>query len=162
MRSAVDTTLEEIQKLRIIDKELAKAQAASPETKPSKTINENLIEERTLNKLKKEPAAKEKSVVEDLVQQQIEDQVTQIEDQQAMQSSFDILEYGAHLDTAPPPSADQVLIEKVQQEEKEQQKKKKLEEMAKKKAAEMDQLDIDRGNEGHLASQAALDHVEVK
>lgn len=29
MQSAVDTTLEEIQKLRIIDKELAKAQAAT-------------------------------------------------------------------------------------------------------------------------------------
>ena len=79
-----------------------------------------------------------------------------------MQSSFDILEYGAHLDTAPPPSADQVLIEKVQQEEKEQQRKKKMDEQAKKKAAEMEQQEIDRGNEGHLASQAALDHVEVK
>ena len=86
-----------------------------------------------------------------------------MDDKQVMQSSFDILEYGAHLDTAQPQQpSDQVLIEKVQQEEKEQQRKKKMEELAKKKAAEMEQQEIDRGNEGHLTSQAALDHVEVK
>ena len=69
MQSAVDTTLEEIQKLRIIDKELAKAQATTADAKPSKGINENLIEERTLSKLKKEAATKDKGAVEDLVQQ---------------------------------------------------------------------------------------------
>ena len=70
MQSSVDTTLEEIQKLRIIDKELAKAQAATADVKTSKDgINENLIEERTLSKLKKEPSSKDKGVIEDLVQQ---------------------------------------------------------------------------------------------
>lgn len=68
MQSAVDTTLEEIQKLRIIDKELAKVQATTTEPKPSKEgINENLIEERTLSKLKKEVATKDKGAIEDLV-----------------------------------------------------------------------------------------------
>lgn len=86
-----------------------------------------------------------------------------MDDKQVMQSSFDILEYGAHLDISQPQQpADQVLIDKAQQEEKEQQRKKKLEEQAKKKAAEAEQQEIDRGNAGHLASQAALDHVEVK
>lgn len=47
-----------------------------------------------------------------------------MEDQQAMQSSFEILEYGAHLDTAPPTSSDQLLIEKQQGERELQQKKK--------------------------------------
>ena len=42
------------------------------------------------------------------------------------------------------------------------QRKKKAEEQAKKKAAEAEQQELDRGNEGHLSSQAALDHVEVK
>lgn len=70
MQSSVDTTLEEIQKLRIIDKELAKAQAATADVKTNKDgINENLIEERTLSKLKKEPSSKDKGVIEDLVQQ---------------------------------------------------------------------------------------------
>jgi len=70
LQSSVDTTLEEIQKLRIIDKELAKAQAATTETKTSKEgINENLIEERTLSKLKKEASSKDKGAIEDLVQQ---------------------------------------------------------------------------------------------
>lgn len=70
MQSSVDTTLEEIQKLRIIDKELAKAQAATADVKTNKDgINENLIEERTLSKLKKEPASKVQGVIEDLVQQ---------------------------------------------------------------------------------------------
>lgn len=118
MQSAVDTTLEEIQKLRIIDKELAKAQAATSDTKTNKDgINEHLIEERTLSKLKKGAAAKDKGVVEDLVEQQIDDQITKMDDKLVMQSSLDILEYGAHLDTAQP--SDQVLIEKAQQEEKE-------------------------------------------
>jgi hypothetical protein len=103
MQSAVDTTLEEIQKLRIIDKELASAQAATGDTKGSKDgINEHLIEERTLSKLKKDAASKDKGVIEDLVQQQIEDQVTKMDDQQVMQSSLDILEYGAQLDTTQP------------------------------------------------------------
>jgi hypothetical protein len=69
MQSAVDTTLEEIQKLRIIDKELAQAQATTADAKPSKGINENLIEERTLSKLKKEVATKDKGAVDDFVQQ---------------------------------------------------------------------------------------------
>lgn len=69
MQSSVDTTLEEIQKLRIIDKELAKAQAATADVKTKDGINENLIEERTLSKLKKEAASKDKGVIEDLVQQ---------------------------------------------------------------------------------------------
>ena len=68
MQSAVDTTLEEIQKLRIIDKELAKAQAATTEAKTGKDgINENLIEERTLSKLKKVAHSKDKGVIEDIV-----------------------------------------------------------------------------------------------
>ena len=70
MKSAVDTTLEEIQKLRIIDKELANAQAATTEAKTGKDgINENLIEERTLSKLKKGSPAQDKGAIEDLVQQ---------------------------------------------------------------------------------------------
>lgn len=86
-----------------------------------------------------------------------------MDDKQVMQSSFDILEYGAQLDTAQPQqSVEQLHAEKVLQEEKEQQKKKKLEEQAKKKAAEAEQQELDHGNEGHLSSQAALDHVEVK
>jgi len=86
-----------------------------------------------------------------------------MDDKQVMQSSFDILEYGAQLDTAQPqPSAEQIRAEKAQQEEKELQRKKKMEEQAKKKAAEAEQQELDRGNEGHLSSQAALDHVEVK
>ena len=84
-----------------------------------------------------------------------------MDDKQVMQSSFDILEYGAQLDTAQP-LAEQIHAEKALQEEKELQRKKKAEEQAKKKAAEAEQQELDHGNAGHLSSQAALDHVEVK
>jgi len=106
MLTSVDTTLDEIRKLRIIDQELARAQASSG-AKPGKdVINENLIEERTLSRLKKDTPARDKGVIEDLVHQQIEDQVTRMDDAQLMQSSLDILEYGAHLDTAQPTTAE--------------------------------------------------------
>lgn len=63
--------------------------------------------------------------------------MSKLDDKQVMQSSFDILEYGAHLDTSQPQqSPDQAHIEKMQQEE--QMRKKKLEEQAKKKAAELE------------------------
>lgn len=103
MLTSVDTTLDEIRKLRIIDQELAKAQATGGPAKPSKDgINENLIEERTLSKLKKETPSRDKGTIEDFVHQQIEDQVTRMDDAQLMQSSLDILEYGAQLDTSQP------------------------------------------------------------
>lgn len=38
---------------------------------------------------------------------------------------------------------------------------KKREAEAKKKAAELEQQELDRANEGHLSSQAALDDVQV-
>lgn len=107
--SAVDTTLDEIKKLRIIDKELANAQAAATDLKTNKDgINESLIEDRTVSKLKKDARGSEKDhsiahgVIAALVQEQIEDQVTKMDDKQTMQSSFDILEYGANIDTSQP------------------------------------------------------------
>lgn len=67
MLSSVDTTLEEIRKLRIIDQELAKAQANTPPAKTGKDgINENAIEERTLSKLKKD-STHDKGTIEDMV-----------------------------------------------------------------------------------------------
>lgn len=72
MLSSVDTTLEEIRKLRIIDQELAKAQATTPSKTGKDGINENAIEERTLSKLKKD-AMHDKGAIEDMVHQQIED-----------------------------------------------------------------------------------------
>ena len=75
MPSAVDTTLDEIKKLRIIDKELANAQAAATELKTNKDgINESLIEEKTVSKLKKDGKGSDKDhsntqgVIETLVQ----------------------------------------------------------------------------------------------
>lgn len=85
--SAVDTTLDEIKKLRIIDKELANAQAAATDLKTNKDgINESLIEDRTVSKLKKDARGSEKDhsiahgVIAALVQEQIEDQVTKMDD----------------------------------------------------------------------------------
>ena len=76
-------------------------QSPGAPAKPSKdAINEGLIEERTLSRLKKDTPARDKGAIEDLVHQQIEDQVTRMDDAQLMQSSLDILEYGAHIDTA--------------------------------------------------------------
>ena len=72
MVSSVDTTLDEIRKLRIIDQELAKAQVEAPKPKKD-AINEKLIEERTLSKLTKEVATRDSGVIEDPVHQQIED-----------------------------------------------------------------------------------------
>ena len=70
MLTSVDTTLDEIRKLRIIDQELARAQASSGPAKPGKdAINENLIEERTLSRLKKDTPARDKGTIEDLVHQ---------------------------------------------------------------------------------------------
>ena len=136
MLTSVDTTLDEIRKLRIIDQELARVQASSGSAKPGKeAINENLIEERTLSRLKKDTPARDKGAIEDLVHQQIEDQVTRMDDAQLMQSSLDILEYGAHLDTAQPATAEPQAPDKAQREEKELQMKKREAE-AKKKAAE--------------------------
>jgi len=116
MVSAVDTTLDEIRKLRIIDQELAKAQVEAPKAKKD-AINENLIEERTLSKLKKETSSRDKGAIEDLVHQQIEDQVTKMDDEQLMQSSLDILEYGAELDTSTSAATDQA-AEKAKREER--------------------------------------------
>ena len=68
--SAVDTTLDEIKKLRIIDKELAQAQATAADLKTNKDgINESLIEEKTVSKLKKDAKGDEKDqgVIETLV-----------------------------------------------------------------------------------------------
>lgn len=136
MLTSVDTTLDEIRKLRIIDQELARVQGSGGSAKPGKdAINENLIEERTLSRLKKGAPARDKGTIEDLVHQQIEDQVCQIDDAQLMQSSLDILEYGAQLDTAQPVAAEPQASDKAQKGEKELQMKKREAE-AKKKAAE--------------------------
>lgn len=72
-KSAVDTTLDEIRKLRIIDKELANAKNEDNEEnlQKKKKIDQKGIEESVLKKIKKDK--KGKGRIETLVQEQIED-----------------------------------------------------------------------------------------
>ena len=59
-KSAVDATLEEIQRLHIIEQELAKAQVGTADTahQKSKEINQGKIVSDTLSKIKSEQAGK--------------------------------------------------------------------------------------------------------
>jgi len=95
--NSVDTTLEDIRKLRVIDKELASANYGTSEPEKKDHIDEKEIEENTLNQIKTK--GKSKNDLEKMVQEQIVDQANQIEDTQTLQQNFDILEYGVTLDT---------------------------------------------------------------
>lgn len=87
--SSVDSTLLEIQKLHVIEDELA---ANNKESKKSKDkIDQNLIELQTLSKVKSQGGKKDRSAIEAMVQDQIQDQANQIEDTQTLQQSMDIL-----------------------------------------------------------------------
>lgn len=101
-QSAVDATLEEIQRLRIIEAELAKANIGSSETSNQKVINQNQIETETLNKVKAEMKGKaghkDKLRVEELVQQQIEAQANTIEDIDTLAQNAEIMNYGNYID----------------------------------------------------------------
>ena len=92
--SAVDSTLEEIKKLRIIDSELAMANGDDASSQPDK-IDEESIESSTLEQL---GGNKDRPTVETLVQQQIQDQVAKIDDHNTLLENFDTLEYGANID----------------------------------------------------------------
>jgi hypothetical protein len=92
--SAVDSTLEEIQKLRIIDSELARASGEDTPAQPDR-INEQAIESTTLQQL---GDRKDRPTVESLVQQQIQDQADRIDSATALIENFDTLEYGANID----------------------------------------------------------------
>ena len=92
--SAVDSTLEEIQKLRIIDNELARASGEDTPAQPDR-INEQAIESTTLQQL---GDRKDRPTVESLVQQQIQDQADRIDSANALTENFDTLEYGANID----------------------------------------------------------------
>ena len=84
-KSAVDTTLDEIRKLRIIDKELANAKNEDNEDnlQKKKKIDQKSIEENVFKKIKKDN--KGKIGIESLVQQQIEDQTEEIEASETLQ-----------------------------------------------------------------------------
>jgi len=103
-KSAVDATLEEIQRLHIIEQELAKAQIGTAETahQKSKEINQSKIVSDTLSRIKSEQAGKapkkDSMRVEQLVQQQIEEQTTAIEDSNTMEQNADVLNYGNYID----------------------------------------------------------------
>lgn len=101
-QSAVDATLEEIQRLHIVEQELARANIGTSETSSQKVINQNQIETETLNKLKAEMKGKaghkDKLRVEQLVQQQIEDQANAIEDVDTLAQNAEIMNYGNYID----------------------------------------------------------------
>jgi hypothetical protein len=93
--TAVDSTLAEIKKLRIIDSELAMANGdPEPASQPDE-IDEQSIESSTLEQLGDN---KDRPTVETLVQQQIQDQVDKIDDHNTLLENFDTLEYGANID----------------------------------------------------------------
>lgn len=56
--NSVDTTLEDIRKLRVIDKELAQANYGSSEPEKKDHIDEKEIEENTLNQIKSKGKSK--------------------------------------------------------------------------------------------------------
>lgn len=97
-KSAVDTTLDEIRKLRIIDKELAVDEVSEKNQVKKNSIDEKGIEESILKKIKKDKHGKGR--IETLVQEQIEDQADEIEASQTLQQSQEALEYGVMVDTA--------------------------------------------------------------
>jgi hypothetical protein len=67
--NSVDTTLEDIRKLRVIDKELASANYGTYEPEKKDHIDEKEIEENTLNQIKTK--GKSKNDLEKMVQDQI-------------------------------------------------------------------------------------------
>jgi len=69
--NSVDTTLEDIRKLRVIDKELASANYGTNEPEKKVNIDEKEIEENTLNQIKTK--GKSKNDLEKMVQDQIVD-----------------------------------------------------------------------------------------
>ena len=130
--NSVDTTLEDIRKLRVIDKELASANFGGHEEFSGKKdkIDEKEIEENTLNAIKTK--GRSKKDLESMVQDQIQDQANQIEDSQTLQQSFDILEYGVTLDTSDYKGQDSPDKDVRELQEKEAAEKRKKEEKAKK------------------------------
>lgn len=93
--SAVDSTLEEIKKLRIIDSELAKAGGDSEGAQARDKIDEKQIEASTMEQL---GGSMDKPAIETLVQQQVQDQVEKIDSRNTLIENFDTLEYGANID----------------------------------------------------------------
>lgn len=95
--SAVDSTLEEIKKLRIIDSELAKRSGSedSESAQAGDKIDEKQIEATAMEQL---GGAKDRPAIESLVQQQVQDQVDKIDSRNTLIENFDTLEYGANID----------------------------------------------------------------
>lgn len=93
--TAVDSTLEEIKKLRIIDSELAKAGGDSEGAQARDKIDEKQIEASTMEQL---GGSTDKPAIETLVQQQVQDQVEKIDSRNTLIENFDTLEYGANID----------------------------------------------------------------
>lgn len=103
-KSSVDTTLDEIRKLRIIDRELASDAKNEASDAKKKQIDEKGIEESVLKKVKSSKGGHGR--IETLVQEQIEDQAEEIEASQTLQESQQALEYGVMVDTAANESED--------------------------------------------------------
>lgn len=161
-KSAVDTTLDEIRKLRIIDKELANAKNEDNEENEGKKkkIDQKGIEESVFKKIKKDKHGKGR--IETLVQQQIEDQADEIEASETLQQSQEALAYGVMVDTAAEETEGQdstisELEAAAAQERKKQTEQKVIaKELEKKNSSE---FDIDNSNQSHTQSQAALDDI---
>ena len=95
--SAIDSTLDEIQSLRIINDELEKEKREV--SKPKDEINESEIEAQTMSKIPKGGNKFDKiHKIESLVQEQIEDQINAIEDSKTLETGYEILEYGNDLE----------------------------------------------------------------
>ena len=88
---------------------------------------------------------KSKKDIDKIVQDQINDEANEIEDNQTLQQSFDILEYGVTLDTN-----DFQVNESQDKDVKELQEKEAREKAKKKIEEEKAQEEIDSQNESHI------------
>ena len=88
----MDTTLDEIQSLKLINSELAKQKDLDKKGQ----LNEQAIEQSALTQLKQEGGGR--GHLEDIVTEQIQDQMNRIDDSKTMKEENEILTYGAELE----------------------------------------------------------------
>ena len=115
---------------------------------------------------KKMKGNKDEKQIESLVQMQIEDQMNKIDDKNTMNDAINILEYGADLETRDfigTDINDEQLAELIKPTREEVQKEMEQEELVRNAANQVNsEQEIDRNNQVHLESEAALGTIEVK
>lgn len=92
-QSSIQQTLDEIQSLRLIERELSSQKNKGNLEKHGHEIDPDSIEQLTLQKAKMDPDMKEDQIAT-MVEAQINDQVNRIEDKNTLNEGYAVLLYG--------------------------------------------------------------------